>query len=53
MTAADATRLVGEAYRTRLAHGEAAPPDDETRLAQKGYLPHSLTFSRENCVRWG
>ena len=37
MTAADATRLAGEAYRTRLARGEATTPDDKTRLAQKGY----------------
>lgn len=37
MTAADATRLAGEAYRTRLARSEAATPDDKTRLAQEGY----------------
>ena len=36
MTTADATRLAGEAYRTRLARGEAAA-DDKTRLAQEGY----------------
>ena len=37
MTAADATRLVGDAYRTRLAHSDAAMSDDKTRLAQEGY----------------
>lgn len=37
MTAADATRLAGEAYRTRLARGDAATPGDKTRLAQEGY----------------
>ncbi len=37
MTAADITRLAGEAYRTRLARGVAAIPDDNTRLAQEGY----------------
>lgn len=37
MTAADATRFAGEAYRTRLARGEAATPDDKTRRAQEGY----------------
>ena len=37
MIAADATRLAGEAYRTRLARGEAVAPDDKTRLAQEGY----------------
>jgi len=37
MTAADATRLAGGAYRTRLARGEATTPDDKTRLAQEGY----------------
>jgi tetratricopeptide (TPR) repeat protein len=37
MTAADATRLAGEAYRTRLARGEVATPDDKTRLAREGY----------------
>ena len=37
MTGADATGLAGEAYRTRLARGEAVPPDDKTRLAQEGY----------------
>ena len=37
MSTADATRLAGEAYRTRLARGEAATFDDKTRLAQEGY----------------
>ena len=37
MTAADATRLAGEAYRTRLARGEAATPDDKSCVAQEGY----------------
>ena len=37
MTAIDATRLAGEAYRTRLARGEAATPADKTRIAQEGY----------------
>lgn len=37
MTAADATRLAGEAYDTRVARGELATPDDKTRLAQEGY----------------
>ncbi len=37
MNAADATRLAGEAYRTRLARGEAAASDDKTRIAQEGY----------------
>src|SRR3989304_167752 len=37
MTAADATRLAGEAYRTRRARGETVAPDDKTRLAQEGY----------------
>ncbi len=37
MTAADATRLAGEAYRTRVARVDAAVPDDKTRLAQEGY----------------
>ncbi len=37
MTAADTTRLAGEAYRTRLVPGEAAGPDEKTRLAQEGY----------------
>ncbi len=37
MTDADATRLAGEAYRTRLARGEPATPDDKTRLAQAEY----------------
>ena len=37
MTAADATRLAGEAYRMRLARGETAAPDDKTRIAQEGY----------------
>jgi len=37
MHATDATRLAGEAYRTRLARGEPATPDDKTRLAQEGY----------------
>ena len=37
MTAADATRLAGDAYRTRLARGEPAMPADKTRLAQEGY----------------
>ena len=37
MTAAVATRLVGESYRTRLALGEAAGTDDKTRHAQGGY----------------
>lgn len=37
MTAADTTRLAGEAYRTRLACDDAATPDGETRLAQEGY----------------
>lgn len=35
MTDADATRLAGESYRTRLALSPA--PDDKTRLAQEGY----------------
>jgi tetratricopeptide (TPR) repeat protein len=29
--------LAGDAYRTRLARGEAAVPDDKTRIAQEGY----------------
>ena len=37
MTAADATRLAGDAYRTRLVPGEAAMSDDNTRLAHDGY----------------
>jgi tetratricopeptide (TPR) repeat protein len=37
MTAADATRFAGEAYRTRLVRGGAATVDDKTRLAQEGY----------------
>ena len=37
MTAANTTRLAGEAHRTRLARGEAAAPDDKTRIAQEGY----------------
>ena len=37
MTAADATRLAGDAYSTRLAHDVVAEPDDKTRLAQEGY----------------
>jgi len=37
MNAADATRLAGEVYCTRLARGEAATSDDKTRLAQEGY----------------
>ena len=37
MTTTDATRLAGEAYRTRLVRGGAAAPDDKTRLAQEGY----------------
>src|SRR5450759_911148 len=37
MTAADATRLVGEAYGTRLARDVTATPDDKTRLVQEGY----------------
>ena len=37
MTTADATRLAGEAYRTRLARGEAVTPGDNTRVAQEGY----------------
>ena len=37
MTNIDATRLAGDAYRTRLAHSVAATPDDKTRLAQEGY----------------
>ena len=36
MTAVDATRLAGEAYRTRLSRAEAATVD-KTRLAQEGY----------------
>ncbi|MBI3373436.1 MAG: tetratricopeptide repeat protein [Betaproteobacteria bacterium] len=30
-------RLAGDAYRTRLALGDAATPGDKTRLAQEGY----------------
>lgn len=37
MNTADATRLAGEAYSTRLAHGTPAPSDDKTRIAQEGY----------------
>ena len=37
MNAADATRLAGEAYSTRVARGELATSDDKTRLAQEGY----------------
>ena len=37
MTATDANRLAGEAYRTRLAQGDAAKLDDKTRLAQEAY----------------
>lgn len=33
---ADATRLVGEAYRTRLARSAVATPADKTRIAQEG-----------------
>lgn len=36
MTAA-ATRLAGESYRTRLAHGGNTMPIEKTRLAQEGY----------------
>ena len=36
MTAADPTRLAGEAYSTHLARGEAVTPDDKSRLAQEG-----------------
>jgi tetratricopeptide (TPR) repeat protein len=39
MTASDATRLAGDAYRTRLAHGEPTISEDKTRLAQEGYQP--------------
>ena len=37
MTAADTTRLAGDAYSTRLACGVSSAPDDKTRLAQQGY----------------
>ena len=37
MTSSNATRLAGEAYSTRLAHGVAEPPEDKTRIAQEGY----------------
>lgn len=37
MTAANATRLAGDAYSTRLARDMTATPDDRTRLAQEGY----------------
>jgi hypothetical protein len=37
MTAANATRLAGEAYSTRLSRVEAVTTDDKTRLAQEGY----------------
>ena len=33
----DATRLAGEAYRTRLAYDVPSASDDKTRLAQEGY----------------
>ncbi len=33
----DATRLAGDAYRTRLVRSEADLADDKTRLAQEGY----------------
>lgn len=36
MTAADATQLAGEAYRTRRTRGERATPADKTRIAQEG-----------------
>lgn len=37
MTAADATRLAGDAYSTRLARDVTATTDDKTRVAQQGY----------------
>lgn len=37
MNAAETTRLAGEAYATRLAHGTATTVEDKTRVAQKGY----------------
>ena len=37
MNAADATRLAGDAYRTRLVRGEEVLADDQTRLVQEGY----------------
>lgn len=37
MTAANATRLAGDAYSTRLARDVTAIPDEQTRLAQQGY----------------
>jgi serine/threonine protein kinase len=37
MTTADATRIAGDAYRTRLAHDSAAVPENKTRIAQEGY----------------
>ena len=43
MITANATRLAGEAYRTQLVHGEAATPDDKTRLAQEGYASVGLS----------
>ena len=37
MNAADATRLAGDAYSTRLVRDVPATSDDKTRIAQEGY----------------
>lgn len=37
MNAADATRLAGDPYSTRLVRDVPSTPDDKTRLAQEGY----------------